>query len=55
MHACSIYAGLIETFSLSSQAYLRTLVTTVKDFDVEIIGYCAWSLIDSFEWSAGYK
>ncbi|XP_034240731.1 beta-glucosidase 1A-like [Thrips palmi] len=36
-------------------AYLRTLVKTVKDFSVDIIGYCAWSLIDSFEWSAGYK
>lgn len=36
-------------------AHLRTLVKTVKEFDVDMLGYCAWSLIDCFEWSAGYN
>ncbi|KAK3927776.1 Sodium-independent sulfate anion transporter [Frankliniella fusca] len=35
-------------------AYMRTMVTTMKEFDIPVIGYCAWSLIDSFEWSAGF-
>ncbi|KAK3922687.1 Beta-glucosidase 6 [Frankliniella fusca] len=37
------------------QAFLRALVTTVKEFGVRVPAYCAWSLIDSWEWSAGYK
>ncbi|KAE8738498.1 hypothetical protein FOCC_FOCC016022 [Frankliniella occidentalis] len=38
----------------SSQAYMRTLLTTMKEFKVDVIAYCAWSLIDSYEWSAGF-
>ncbi|KAJ1528950.1 hypothetical protein ONE63_007318 [Megalurothrips usitatus] len=36
-------------------AALRTLVTTVKDFGVKVLAYNAWSLIDSFEFTAGYS
>ncbi|XP_034250034.1 myrosinase 1-like isoform X2 [Thrips palmi] len=36
-------------------AFLRTLVTTMKEYSIKVIGYCAWSLIDSYEWSAGYS
>ncbi|KAK3924750.1 Cyanidin 3-O-glucoside 7-O-glucosyltransferase (acyl-glucose) [Frankliniella fusca] len=35
-------------------AFLRMLVTTVKNYDVSVIAYSAWSLIDSFEFSAGF-
>ncbi|XP_034249356.1 myrosinase 1-like [Thrips palmi] len=35
--------------------YLRSLVSTMKEFSIKVIGYCTWSLIDSFEWSAGYS
>lgn len=30
------------------------MVATIKEFHVKVIAYCAWSLIDSFEWSAGF-
>ncbi|XP_034237899.1 myrosinase 1-like [Thrips palmi] len=36
-------------------AYLRSLVSTMKEFGIKVIGYCTWSLIDSFEWTAGYS
>ncbi|KAK3925415.1 Vicianin hydrolase [Frankliniella fusca] len=35
-------------------AYLRALVTTMKEFNVPVRGYCAWSLIDSYEWGSGF-
>ncbi|XP_034232152.1 putative beta-glucosidase 6 [Thrips palmi] len=36
-------------------AYLRSLVTTVKDYGVQVLAYSAWSLLDSFEFSGGYS
>ncbi|KAJ1530252.1 hypothetical protein ONE63_005175 [Megalurothrips usitatus] len=36
-------------------ASLRTLVATVKDYGVKVLAYCAWSLIDSYEFTAGYE
>ncbi|XP_034234308.1 cyanidin 3-O-glucoside 7-O-glucosyltransferase (acyl-glucose)-like isoform X2 [Thrips palmi] len=36
-------------------AFLRTMVSTIKEFNIKVIAYCAWSLIDSFEWSAGFS
>lgn len=36
------------------QAYLRQLVSTINEFKVDVRGYIAWSLIDCYEWSAGY-
>ncbi|XP_034245357.1 myrosinase 1-like [Thrips palmi] len=35
-------------------AYLRTLIKTMKAFDVPVLGYCAWSLVDAYEWSANF-
>ncbi|KAJ1523245.1 hypothetical protein ONE63_001127 [Megalurothrips usitatus] len=35
-------------------AFLRSVVTSVKDFGVEVLAYSAWSLVDSFEFTAGY-
>ncbi|KAK3923913.1 Cyanidin 3-O-glucoside 7-O-glucosyltransferase (acyl-glucose), partial [Frankliniella fusca] len=35
-------------------AFMRSMISAVRDFGVRVIGYCAWSLVDSFEWSAGY-
>ncbi|XP_026276465.1 uncharacterized protein LOC113205169 isoform X2 [Frankliniella occidentalis] len=35
-------------------AFLRSMVSAVRELGVRVIGYCAWSLIDSFEWSQGY-
>ncbi|XP_034256691.1 putative beta-glucosidase 6 [Thrips palmi] len=35
-------------------AYLRMLVKTVKEFDIKVIGYTAWSLIDAFEFTGGF-
>ncbi|KAE8738497.1 hypothetical protein FOCC_FOCC016021 [Frankliniella occidentalis] len=35
-------------------AFMRTLLTTMKKFKVDVIAYCAWSLIDSYEWGADY-
>ncbi|KAK3907573.1 Cyanidin 3-O-glucoside 7-O-glucosyltransferase (acyl-glucose) [Frankliniella fusca] len=32
---------------------LRTLVSTINSFGVKVISYCAWSLIDAFEWTGG--
>ncbi|XP_026278216.2 uncharacterized protein LOC113206368 [Frankliniella occidentalis] len=40
--------------SVYHSAYMRTLLTTMKEFKVDVIAYCAWSLIDSYEWSAGF-
>ncbi|KAK3922693.1 Beta-glucosidase 30 [Frankliniella fusca] len=36
-------------------AYLRSLVSTVHEFGVNVLGYCVWSLLDNFEWSNGYE
>ncbi|KAK3908003.1 Cyanidin 3-O-glucoside 7-O-glucosyltransferase (acyl-glucose) [Frankliniella fusca] len=36
-------------------SYMRSLVGAHHDFGVKLMGYCAWSLIDAFEWSAGYS
>ncbi|XP_052129397.1 lactase/phlorizin hydrolase-like isoform X2 [Frankliniella occidentalis] len=36
-------------------AFLRTLVSTVKQYSVSVLAYSAWSLIDSFEFSGGYS
>ncbi|KAE8747059.1 hypothetical protein FOCC_FOCC006197 [Frankliniella occidentalis] len=35
-------------------AYLRSVVSVVNDFKVNVMGYIVWSLIDTFEWSNGY-
>ncbi|XP_026276466.1 myrosinase 1-like [Frankliniella occidentalis] len=34
--------------------FLRSLVSSMKEFGVRVIAYCAWSLIDSFEWRPAY-
>ncbi|XP_034232398.1 myrosinase 1-like [Thrips palmi] len=34
--------------------YLRTLIKTIKEDNVNVIGYLAWSLLDSYEWTANY-
>ncbi|XP_034230000.1 beta-glucosidase 22-like isoform X2 [Thrips palmi] len=34
---------------------LRNLVSTIRDYGVKVWVYCAWSLIDAFEWSAGFN
>ncbi|KAK3920467.1 Beta-glucosidase 5 [Frankliniella fusca] len=36
-------------------AFLRMLVTTIKQYNVSVVAYSAWSLIDSFEFSGGYS
>ncbi|XP_052125201.1 myrosinase 1-like [Frankliniella occidentalis] len=35
-------------------ANLRSLVRTMKEYDVEVLAYYVWSLLDVFEFSAGY-
>ena len=35
-----------------AQSYLRELLRAMKNHDVKVMGYLAWSLIDSYEWSA---
>ncbi|KAJ1529950.1 hypothetical protein ONE63_006678 [Megalurothrips usitatus] len=37
------------------RAYLRSLVSTVNEFGIDLLAYVAWSLIDCYEWSAGYR
>lgn len=47
--------GLRDTArSAYHSANLRSLVRTMKQFDIEVWGYYVWALIDSFEFSAGY-
>ncbi|XP_052130212.1 uncharacterized protein LOC113212235 isoform X1 [Frankliniella occidentalis] len=36
-------------------AFLRTLVSTVNQYNVSVLAYSAWSLIDSFEFKGGYS
>ena len=36
------------------QKYLCELLKAVKDDGCNVIGYTAWSLMDSFEWMSGY-
>ncbi|XP_034247964.1 myrosinase 1-like [Thrips palmi] len=36
-------------------AFMRSMVSTIHEFGTKIIGYCAWSLIDSYEWSKGFS
>jgi len=36
------------------QKYLCELLKAVKDDGCNVIGYTAWSLMDSFEWDSGY-
>lgn len=33
--------------------FMRAMVSTIHDFGTKIIGYCAWSLIESYEWRWG--
>ncbi|KAK3919158.1 Cyanidin 3-O-glucoside 7-O-glucosyltransferase (acyl-glucose) [Frankliniella fusca] len=51
----SLTKGMDEQFRYAYySAFLRSLVSTVNDFKVNVLAYCVWSLIDTFEWSAGY-
>jgi beta-glucosidase/6-phospho-beta-glucosidase/beta-galactosidase len=36
------------------QKYLWELLKAMKDDGCNVIGYAAWSLMDSFEWVSGY-
>ncbi|KAE8738496.1 hypothetical protein FOCC_FOCC016020 [Frankliniella occidentalis] len=36
-------------------AFMRTLVATMKEFKVDVFAYCAWSIIDSYEWGSGFR
>lgn len=39
---------------LRPQEYLGELVRVAEEEQVAVMGYIAWSLLDSFEWSANY-
>ncbi|XP_034252324.1 putative beta-glucosidase 6 isoform X3 [Thrips palmi] len=36
-------------------AFMRAMVSTIHDFGTKIMGYSAWSLIDSYEWQWGFS
>lgn len=43
-----------EQRSAYHSAFLRTMVQTIKEHSIDVKAYVVWSLIDCFEWSAGY-
>ncbi|XP_026290776.1 myrosinase 1-like [Frankliniella occidentalis] len=36
-------------------AFLRELVITMTEFKIEVLAYCAWSLIDAWEFTSEYR
>ncbi|KAK3917370.1 Beta-glucosidase 4 [Frankliniella fusca] len=38
----------------ASQGYLRVMMQAVNEDGANYIGYCQWSFLDDFEWSAAY-
>ncbi|KAE8751261.1 hypothetical protein FOCC_FOCC002089 [Frankliniella occidentalis] len=48
-------AGVHDTVRAAyHSANLRSLVRTMKEYDVEVLAYYAWSLLDLFEFRSGY-
>lgn len=55
-NAMSLQQALDDQFRISYfRGYLDEIATAVRDYNVPLKGYIAWSLMDNFEWSAGYK
>jgi beta-glucosidase/6-phospho-beta-glucosidase/beta-galactosidase len=42
------------TMHYFEQHYLREMLKAMYEDGCKIIGYSPWSLIDNFEWEAGY-
>lgn len=38
-----------------SQDYLSEILNVINDDGVKILGYTAWTLMDNFEWRAGFS
>lgn len=49
------YNKVASSHYFALQAFMREMVSTIHKFGVKVIGYCAWSIIDSYEWSKGFR